>query len=104
MSNDNPFGSAMDSAEENANQESDGEGEEFNLSEFVDGLNDGPKDATIGIAVTEEMHKVWQELQQDENVDVDVAESFRQHLANLAQRHETATERAAKKLEIEREL
>ena len=100
MSQENPFNDAMDSAEDDTD---DGLGE-FDADEFVEDLDDGPKEQTIGVAVTEEMHAVYKELQQADEVDVDVAESIRAHIANLAHRHEQATERAGRKLEIDRNL
>ena len=98
-SNDNPFNDAMDEAEED--EETIGE---FDVDEFIDSLNDGPKDQTIGVAVSEEMHALWKELREDDDVDVDVAESIRNHLENLAQRHQKAAEKAGRKLQIDREL
>lgn len=100
MSQDNPFNEAMDEADEEEKQSI----EDFDVDEFVAGLNEGPKDETIGVAVTEDMHKVWKELRQAEDVDIDVAESIRSHLENLAQRHRKASERAGRKLQIDREL
>lgn len=98
---ENPFNDAMDEADE---QEQSTNIEDFDVDDFVARLNDGPKDETIGVAVTEDMHRVWKELRQAEDVDVDVAESIRNHLENLAQRHEQAAERAGRKLQIDREL
>lgn len=97
----NPFNDAMDEADESDENQSSGD---FDVDEFVAGLNEGPKTETIGIAASEELHAVWKELRQSEDVDVDVAESIRTHLENLAQRHRQASERAGRKLEIDREL
>lgn len=102
MSSDNPFDDAMDSADEEASTPDDST--EFDVDEFLTGLEGGHKTETIGIAVTEEMHAVYRELRQDDSIDIDVADSIRQHLQNLAQRHPQATERAARKLQIDREL
>ena len=101
MSSDNPFNDAMDEAEEQSGNQANSE---FDVEEFLGELDDGKKTETIGIAVTEEMHSVYRELRQDDSVDIDVAESIRQHLANLAQRHPQAAERAGRKLQIDREL
>jgi hypothetical protein len=102
MSSDNPFNDAMDDAE---TETTDSQvGSDFDIDEFVAGLNDGDKTETIGVAVSEDMHAVWKELRQADDVDVDVAESIRNHLENLAQRHEQAAERAGRKLQIDREL
>jgi hypothetical protein len=102
MSSDNPFTDAMDDAEDEASENQ--VSSDFNVDEFIAGLNDGNKSETIGVAVTEDMHAVWKELRQADDVDVDVAESIRNHLENLAQRHEQAAERAGRKLQIDREL
>lgn len=102
MSESNPFDDAMDQATDE--QDADQDFGEFDFEEFLDSLDDGKKSETIGIAVSEELHAVWKELRQDDNVDIDVAESIRQHLTNLAQRHQKATEKAGRKLQIEREL
>ena len=103
MSDTNPFDDAADAVEEDQTDNS-GLGDDFDLDAFLEALDDGKKSETIGIAVSEELHAVWRELRQDDDLDVDVAESIRQHLINLAQRHEKATERAGRKLQIDREL
>jgi hypothetical protein len=100
MSSDNPFNEAMDEAADDHATSLD----EFDVDEFIAGLNDGSKTETIGIAVSEEMHALWRELRESDDVDVDVAESIRSHLEDLAQRHEQAAERAGRKLQIDREL
>ena len=106
MSQDNPFGEAMDDAE------SEGKGDEgesnvpasskFDVDAFLDGLSEGPKNKTIGIAVTDDMHAVWRQMSEDDEVEVDVTESIRNHLENLANRHREATERAGLKQAIDR--
>lgn len=103
MSQDNPFEEAMDSTEEQQDDSGQQLGE-FDLDNFIDALDEGTKSETIGIAVNPELHAVWKELRQADDVDVDVAESIRQHLINLAQRHDRATERAGRKLQIDQEL
>lgn len=106
MSQDNPFGEAMDDAE-NESEATDEQSvaaaaSEFDVDVFLDGLSEGPKDKTIGIAVTDDMHAVWRQLREDDDVEVDVAESIRNHLENLANRHREATERAGLKQAIDR--
>lgn len=108
MSQDNPFDEAMDEAE----SESDGGNNDeqsvaatasgFDVDAFLNELSEGPKDKTIGIAVTDDMHAVWRQLREDDDVEVDVAESIRNHLENLANRHRDATERAGLKQAIDR--
>lgn len=100
MSSDNPFGEAMDEAEDSQASTDLGE---FDLEEFIEGLNDGEKTETIGVAVSKDMHAVWKELRSSDDVDVDLAESIRNHLENVAQRHAGATERAGRKRQIDKE-
>lgn len=98
----NPFNDALDEEEES----SPSPASEFAVDEYYDAINSAsaPKDKTVGIAVTEEMHAFYHELQNDETVDIDVAQSIRDHLENLAHRHDRTFEKAMRKLEIDREL
>lgn len=104
MSQDNPFGEAMDNAEAedeaDTNQSAAASG--FDVDAFLDGLSEGPKNKTIGIAVTDDMHAVWRQMNEDDDVEVDVTESIRNHLENLANRHRDASERAGLKQAIDR--
>jgi predicted DsbA family dithiol-disulfide isomerase len=107
MSQDNPFSDAMDETEDEQQEAADDAvalKSGFDVETFLENLADGQKTETIGIAVSEEMHAVWRELRQDDTVEIDVAESIRNHLENLAHRHPKAAERAGRKLEIDREL
>ena len=54
--------------------------------------------------VDEETYRFYKELREDDDIDIDPAQSFRDHLEKLAHRHDTAFERAMRKLEIDREL
>ncbi len=99
---ENPFNEAMDEAEGDADGVGDAE-PEFDLDRYYDALNAGPKEKTIGIAVNEEMHAFYHELQDADEVEVDVSQSIRDHIEKLAHRHEQVFERAMRKLEIERE-
>lgn len=107
MSQENPFGEAMDEAESESETTTDEQSgpsapSEFDVDAFLDGLSDGPKNKTIGIAVTDDMHAVWRQMSEDDDVEVDVTESIRNHLENLANRHREATERAGLKQAIDR--
>ncbi|WP_134672317.1 hypothetical protein [Halorussus marinus] len=104
MSSDNPFGEAMDEAAEDKQQEERREPSDFDLEPHYDALNAGVKDHTVGVSVSEEMHQFWRELQDTEDIDVDAAQSIRNHLENLAHRHPDVFERAMRKLEIDREM
>jgi hypothetical protein len=101
---DNPFNEAMDEAtdaQENGSvEESDSE---FDAQSYFEALNTGPKEKTIGIAVNEEMHAFYHELQNADEVEINVSQSIRDHIEKLAHRHEEVFERAMRKLEIERE-
>jgi len=101
---DNPFNEAMDDAEESSNEDERGNpGGEFDFDQYYDALDAGPKEKTVGIAVNEEMHAFYHELQDADEVEVDVSQSIRDHIEKLAHRHEEVFERAMRKLEIERE-
>lgn len=100
----NPMDDALDAAEQDAADETTA-GTEFDADEYYDRLDDDetPKDKTIGIAASEELHAFYRELRDSDDVDVDVTESIREHLRNLARRHDEQFEKAMRKLEIERE-
>ena len=100
---DNPFNEAMDEAEEETTGDNSVSEREFDLERYYDALDAGPKEKTIGIAVNEEMHAFYHELQDADEVEVDVSQSIRDHIEKLAHRHEQVFERAMRKLEIERE-
>ncbi|MFC7216209.1 hypothetical protein ACFQO4_19285 [Saliphagus sp. GCM10025334] len=104
MSNDNPFGEAMDDAAEEKNRVDQQGSSDFDTEPYYDALNTGVKDHTIGVSVSEEMHQFWRELQDTDDIDVDPAQSIRNHLENLAHRHPDVFERAMRKLEIDREM
>ncbi len=100
---DNPFNEAMDEAEKEATSDDSTTEREFELNRYYNALDAGPKEKTIGIAVNEETHAFYQELQDADEVEVDVSQSIRDHIEKLAHRHEQVFERAMRKLEIERE-
>jgi len=100
---DNPFNEAMDEAEEETVGDDSDTKHEFDPDRYYDALDAGPKEKTIGIAVNEEMHAFYHELQDADEVEVDVSQSIRDHIEKLAHRHEQVFERAMRKLEIERE-
>lgn len=96
----NQFTDAMDEAEDEQAQEESASS--VDVEEFLAELSDGAKNQTVGFAVTEDMKKFHDEFKRADDVDVDLAESFRDHLENLANRHPEVAERAAKKLAVER--
>lgn len=104
MSNDNPFGEAMDDAAKEKDRVDQRGSSGFDTDPYYDALNTGVKDYTIGVSVSEEMHQFWRELQDTDDVDVNPTQSIRNHLENLAHRHPDVFERAMRKLEIDREM
>ena len=103
MTNENPFSEAIDNAAEEEGREDQRSTSDFDTDSYYDTLNAGVKNHTIGVSVSEEMHQFWRELQDTDDVDVDPAQSIRNHLENLAHRHPDVFERAMRKLEIDRE-
>lgn len=98
---------AFDAAEDEQTESNNGSrSEEFDAEQYLEALNsDGaPKEKTVGIAVTTEMHAFYQELQNSDQVDVNPSQSIRDHLEKLAHRHPAVFEKAMRKLEIEREF
>lgn len=110
MSNDNPFDQAVDDVEaeqQQAEQREQRQRNGFDVEDFLETLGDGPKNETIGVAVTEEQLAVWKQLRrpaEDGGTDVDVAQSVRDHIDKLANRNPNAAERAGRKLQIDREF
>ena len=100
---ENPFNEAMDEAEEEVHDDGDDAEPEFDPEDYYDALDTGPKEKTIGIAVNEEMHAFYHELQDADEIEVDISQSIRDHIEKLAHRHGQVFERAMRKLEIERE-
>ena len=104
---DNPMTDAFDAAEEDQEAPRSGESNDgFDPEQYLDALNSGsaPKEKTVGIAVTTEMHAFYQELQNADEVEANPAQSIRDHLEKLAHRHPEVFEKAMRKLEIEREF
>lgn len=104
---DNPMTDAFDAAEDEQTESSpDDRTDGFDPEQYLEALNsDGaPKEKTVGIAVTAEMHAFYQELQSTDQVEVNPAQSVRDHLEKLAHRHPGVFEKAMRKLEIEREF
>jgi len=104
--NDNPMVDSFDAAEDEQAGKNNGSSNDFDPEEYLEALNsDGaPKEKTVGIAVTTEMHTFYQELQASAQVEVNPAQSVRDHLEKLAHRHPDVFEKATRKLEIEREF
>jgi hypothetical protein len=92
-----PFGEAMDEAEEQSNETSDDA-----TQRFIEALGgDGPKVKTIGFGVSEEMKYFYDEVRSADELDVNPAEEFRDHLERLANRHPEIADKARRKYEID---
>lgn len=99
----NPLNDAMDAAESEEETSEEKSKNEFDTDEYLNKLGEGPKEQTVGFSVDEPMHRFYKELQSDDNIKFNVAESFREHLKKLARRHPETFERAMRKWEIDRE-
>jgi len=104
---DNPMTDAFDAAEDEQTETNEGDtGNDFDVDRYLDALNSdsAPKDKTVGVAVTTETHAFYHELQNAEEVELNPAQSVRDHSEKLAHRHPEVFEGAMRKLEIEREF
>jgi len=104
---DNPMADAFDAAEEEQTETAGGDTSDgFDAERYLDALNSdtAPKEKTVGIAVTAEMHAFYRELQNADELEVNPTQSVRDHLEKLAHRHPEVFEKAMRKLEIEREF
>lgn len=98
---------AFDAAEKEQDTEDDNEiTGDFDADQYLEALNSDSalKEKTVGIAVTTEMHAFYHELQSADEIEVNPAQSIRDHLEKLAHRHPEVFEKAMRKLEIEREF
>lgn len=94
---DNPFDDAMDGAEDSDKTES-----VEDLEELWEAASAGGTSKTIGVGVNEELHQIYKELRDAEDVDVDLAQSFRDHILTVAKRHPETAEKAHKMLQVKR--
>lgn len=102
MNNDNQFGSALD--EQDDDQPADSEDGGDDLDRFLDAMAaSGEKDKTVGVGVSEEMHYVYRELRNADEVDVDIPQSIRDQIERLARRHEDVADRARQKYELDQQ-
>lgn len=95
------FGNALDSADEDSD---DAQPDNVEATQnFVDRSNDGSgtRDATVGFAVTPEMHYLYRELSDSDEVDVDLRQQFRDQIERLANRFPEVSDRARQKYELD---
>lgn len=93
--------SAFDDALDDAEEETEGDSED--LDEFMDDMSSGPKTKTAGFGVTPEMHAFLEQLRDDDTIDHDPYETFRDHVEKLARRHPGVAEKAKRIHEIKTE-
>jgi len=93
----NHFDDALDGAEDSETNETADD-----LEELWQAASAGGTSKTIGIGVNEELHQIYNELQDDDDVDVNLPQSFRDHILTVAKRHPEVAERAHKMLKVKR--
>ena len=98
---------AFDEAEKEQTESNTGsDADDPDVERYLEVLNSdsAPKEKTVGIAVTEEMHAFYRELRDADDVEANPTQSIRDHLEKVAHRHPEIFERSMRKLEIEREF
>lgn len=95
------FGDALDSADHNEDEAQPDD--EDATQNFIDRSNDGSgtRDATVGFAVTPEMHYLYRELSDSEEVDVDLRQQFRDQIERISNRFPEVADRARQKYELD---
>jgi len=93
----NHFDDALDGADESEKNESTDD-----LEELWKAASAGGTSKTIGIGVNEELHQIYNELQDAEDVDVNLPQAFRDHILTIAKRHPEVAEKAHKMLQVKR--
>lgn len=98
------FGDALDEADEDEQTEQSLDNEDATQA-FTDRSNDGSgvQDSTVGFAVTEEMHYLYRELSDANEVDADLRQQFRDQIERMANRHPSVADRARRKYELDNE-
>lgn len=104
MAND-AFGDALDSADEDDTTNGHENSDDEKTQNFIDRSNDGSgvREATVGFAVTEEMHYLYRELSDSDEVDADLRQQFRDQIERVANRFPEVANRARKKYELDNE-
>ena len=65
--------------------------------------NGAVRDRTVGFGVSEEMHYLYRELSDSDEVDADLRKQFRDQIERMASRHPDVAERARLKYGIDNE-
>lgn len=90
------FSEAVDEVEEEEGENNT----EIDVDAFLEAMREGPKTKTAGFGVTPEMKTFLELLREDDEVDVDPYETFRDHVEKLANRHQEVAEKAQQIHEI----
>jgi uncharacterized protein (DUF4213/DUF364 family) len=61
------------------------------------------RDRTVGFGVAEEMHYLYRELSDSDDVDADLRQQFRDQIERMANRHPDVADRARQKYELDNE-
>ena len=73
------------------------------LEAFRSNNGSGVQDSTVGFAVTEELHYLYRELSNADEVDADLRQQFRDQIERMANRHPEVADRARRKYELDNE-
>jgi hypothetical protein len=95
------FGDALDEELDDENETADDELDE--TEQFIARSNsDGAvRDRTVGFGVSEEMHYLYRELSDSDDVDADLRQQFRDQIERMANRHPNAADRARQKYNLD---
>lgn len=97
----NQFDNALDDAEAEEDANNDDAGDE-DLDELWDAAAAGGSEKTIGFGVNEELHEIYTQLRESDEVDVDLAQNMRDQIITIAKRHPEVAERAKKIIDVKR--
>jgi len=94
-----------DTLDDELEQETDDPDTGDATEEFISRSNsDGAvRDRTVGFGVSEEMHYLYRELSDSDEVDADLRQQFRDQIERMASRHPDVAKRARLKYEIDNE-
>lgn len=93
-----------DTLDEELNEEPDTD-EKDAAGVFIERSNSAGavRDRTVGFGVSEEMHYLYRELSNSDDVDADLRQQFRDQIERMANRHPDVANRAKQKYELDNE-
>jgi uncharacterized protein (DUF4213/DUF364 family) len=95
------FGDALDEElDDDSNSDEDDATDEFIARANSDGA---VRDRTVGFGVSEEMHYLYRELSDSDEVDADIRQQFRDQIERMANRHPDVADRARQKHKLDNE-